>query len=139
MGHRIDDGKDILGIALFRNDTFDYAVTKVDQDAKAVAVKLINPTAKKYSSITIQRDGAFTVTAAALAGLAEDAKVEIDEDGSSVSITGEDLVPEHIATVTLSVEGELPADSNPIVVRTYTSAECCVYNAYLPSSESPTE
>lgn len=125
-------GKDMLGIALFRNDTFDYAVTKVNQDANTVSVKLINPTAKAYNSISIQSDGFFTITDVALTDLAENAKVEIDEKGDSVSIMGENLVPRHIATVTLTYDGEITPESNPIVVRAYTSTERCVYNAYLP-------
>lgn len=130
-------GDAMLGIALFRNETFDYAAIKVNAEAKTISVTVINSTAKQYSSITIQKGGLFTIKSAELEGFADNAQFEIDADGASVKITGEHLAPDRIATVTLTYEGEINTEVCPVTVRSYTTKEVCVFNSYIVPKVEP--
>ncbi len=125
------EGK-LLGIANFRNSTFQYA--KVDVKENSMDITLINPmtgadTELVKVEITIQEG--LTIESVTL-GEGVSCTSVIGEEGKIVTLEGTELLAKNSKGVlSLLFEGTLDADSNPALVRVWAkSNETRAYHVF---------
>lgn len=129
----------ILGIALFRTSTFDYAKIERNEDEGTITVTTSNSTTKEYSLVEINAAGGITFKDATLtSGFAEGATVELDPEGRYIKITGENIVPDGKGVITIDYEGDLAEHLRPATVKITAKNPVCVFNSFeAPKAEEP--
>jgi len=100
----------VKGFSLFRNGSYNYMITTVDEKNKTMSVKLINARDDNfslgYAKIDLQ-EGVTATEIIELTGGLSGAAAEISADGKSVIVSGFDLpYRQHDGTVTFKYSGK---------------------------------
>lgn len=136
-------GKNVLGYVLFRNSQFGYAKVCYDTKENQMTINVINPGgAYQWVQVDLQ-EGLKAISGKIVDGFAANTQVEIEENGSYVKFSGQDMLASNSeGTLQLTFEGTLNEETAPALVRIYITNESRALNIYEdvtePDPVSPT-